>query len=77
LHDLIEDIAILTHGPPQPVLLARDGDHDLIKMLDVVAAWCLTLQAGSISSISQTLKGKQKYNQTTWAMIWDGNRCRL
>lgn len=45
LGDLIEDIAILVDGSPEPVLLAGAGDHDLVEMLDVAPAWCLASEA--------------------------------
>ena len=44
LDDFIEHIAVLIDRPPQPVLLARDHDHDLIQVPDV-AAWPLALNA--------------------------------
>ena len=49
LDDLIEHIAILIHGPPEPVLLAGNGDHDLVQVPDVAAAWRLAPEAASVS----------------------------
>jgi hypothetical protein len=36
--DLIEDIAVLIDCAPQPVLLAADGDDDLVEVPDVATA---------------------------------------
>ena len=49
LDDFVEDIAVLIDGPPQPVLLARDRDHDLIQMPDVTVAWRLAPEAAGVS----------------------------
>jgi hypothetical protein len=38
LHDFIKDVTILIHRPPQPVLLARDRDDDLVEVPDVAAS---------------------------------------
>ena len=46
LDDLIEHIAVLINRPPQPVLLARDRDHDLIEVPDVAAARRLAPETG-------------------------------
>lgn len=48
LHDFIEDIAVLVDGAPQPVLLAADGDHDLIEVPDVAAARLLAPEAAGV-----------------------------
>ena len=48
LHDLIEHVSILINGSPQPVFLARDRDHDLIEVPDVVAAWRLAPEAAGV-----------------------------
>ena len=48
LDNLIEHIAVLIHGPPEPVFLARDGDHDLIQVPDVATAWRLAPEAASV-----------------------------
>ena len=48
LHDLIKDVSVLVNGPPQPVLLARDRDHDLIEVPDVAAAWGLAPETASV-----------------------------
>ena len=48
LHDLIKDVSILVNRPPEPVLLASDGDYDLIQMPDVAAAWRLALETASV-----------------------------
>ena len=49
LEDFIEHIAILINRPPQPVLLARDRDRNLIQVPDVAAAWRLAPEAPSVS----------------------------
>jgi hypothetical protein len=38
LDDFIEHVSVLIKGSPQPVLLARDRDHNLIQVSDVAAA---------------------------------------
>jgi hypothetical protein len=48
LNDFVEHIAVLINRPPEPVLLARDRDHDLVEMPDVAAAWRLALEAASV-----------------------------
>ena len=48
LDDLIEHIAVLINRPPQPVLLARDRDHDLIEVPDVAAARRLAPETASV-----------------------------
>jgi len=42
LQDLVENIAIMVDGAPQPVLLAGDADHDLVEMPDVAKARALS-----------------------------------
>jgi hypothetical protein len=44
LDDLIEHIAILIDSSPEPVLLAGDGDHDLIKVPHVATLGVLRLR---------------------------------
>ena len=39
LHDDIENKAFLADRAPEPVLLAGDGDDDLVKVPFVAAAW--------------------------------------
>ena len=41
LDDFVEDIAVLVDGSPEPVLLARNRDYDLVKMPDVMPAGVL------------------------------------
>jgi hypothetical protein len=48
LDNLIEHVTILIHGPPQPVLLARDRDDDLVEVPDVAAAWRLAPETASV-----------------------------
>src|SRR5215207_7636722 len=48
LDNLIEHVTILIHGPPQPVFLTRDGDHDLIEVPNVAAAWRLAPETASV-----------------------------
>jgi hypothetical protein len=48
LDNLIEHIAILIHRPPQPVLLARDRNHNLIQVPHVATAWRLAPEAASV-----------------------------
>src|SRR5688572_28250671 len=48
LDDLVEDIAIPIDGSPQPVLLAGNGDHDLVQMPDVARAWLLAPEAAGV-----------------------------
>jgi len=48
LNDLIQDVSILINRPPQPVLLARDRDHDLIEVPDVAAARRLAPEAARV-----------------------------
>jgi hypothetical protein len=48
LHDLIKDVSILINGPPEPVLLASDGDRDFVEVPDVAAAWRLAPEAASV-----------------------------
>src|SRR3954452_9237930 len=38
LDDLIKDVSILINSPPQPELLAGNGDHDLLEVPHVAAA---------------------------------------
>jgi hypothetical protein len=48
LDNLIKHTAILIHRPPQPVLLARDRDHDLVKVPDIMAARSLAPETANI-----------------------------
>jgi hypothetical protein len=48
LDNLIEHIAILIHRPPQPVLLARDRNHDFVEMPDIAMVWSLAPEAASV-----------------------------
>jgi hypothetical protein len=48
LDDFVEDVAILIHGPPEPVLLACNGDQDLIEMPDVAPARSLAFEVASV-----------------------------
>ena len=48
LHDLIQDIAVLIDGAPQPVLLAADTDDDLVEMPDVMPARPLAPEAAGV-----------------------------
>ena len=48
LDDLIEHIAVLIDSPPEPVLLAGDGDHDLVEMPNVAAAWRLAPETAGV-----------------------------
>jgi hypothetical protein len=48
LDNLIEHVTILIHGPPEPVLLAGDRDHDLVEVPDVAAAWRLAPETASV-----------------------------
>jgi hypothetical protein len=48
LDDLIEDIAVLIHCPPQPVLLAGNRDHDFVEMPNVVPARSLAFEAAGV-----------------------------
>ena len=48
LDDLIEDLAILIDGPPQPVLLAGNADHDLVQVPDVTRAWRLAPEPAGV-----------------------------
>ena len=38
LDDPVKHISILIIGPPEPMPLARDSDHNLVQMPDVMAA---------------------------------------
>src|SRR3712207_3197439 len=48
LNDLVEDIAVLIDGTPEPVLLAGYGDHDLVHVPDVTRAWRLAFEAAGV-----------------------------
>ena len=48
LDDLIEHIAVLIDGSPEPVLLARDRDHDFIEMPDITTVRSLAAEAASV-----------------------------
>jgi hypothetical protein len=48
LDNLVENIAILINGPPQPVLLAGDVDDHFIQMPEIVGAWLLATKAPGI-----------------------------
>jgi hypothetical protein len=48
LHDLIKDVSVLVNSPPQPVLLAGNGDYHLIQVPDVAAAWRLAPETASV-----------------------------
>jgi hypothetical protein len=48
LNDFVKDIAVLIHGPPQPVLLTGNGDYTLVEMPDVVAGWSLAPEAAGV-----------------------------
>src|SRR5918994_564278 len=49
LDDFVEDVAVLVDGPLEPMLLARDRDHDLVQMPDITTAWLLALEAAGVS----------------------------
>ncbi len=49
LDDFVEDLAVLVDGSPEPVPLAGNGDHDLVQMPDVAAAWRPAPEAAGIS----------------------------
>ncbi len=49
LDDLVKDISVLVDGPPQPVHRARDGDHDLVEVPDVMAARRFALAAAGLN----------------------------
>ena len=48
LYDFIKDVSVLVNSPPQPVFLTRDGDHDLIQVPNVAAAWRLAPETASV-----------------------------
>lgn len=48
LDDLVEHMAILVNGAPQPVFPACDGDDDLVEMPDIVSAGFLAAQTVSV-----------------------------
>jgi hypothetical protein len=48
LDDLIKHVSVLINGSPQPVLLTRDRDHNLIQVPDVAAARPLVPEAASV-----------------------------
>ncbi len=48
LNDLVKDISVLVDDPPQPVLLAHDGDHDLVEVPNVMAARRFALEAAGV-----------------------------
>ncbi len=48
LDGLVKHIAILINGSPQPVILASDGDHNLVEVLNVTAARPLALKAAGL-----------------------------
>ena len=48
LDDFVEHIAVLIHRPPQPVLLARDRDHDLVQVPKIATAWRLTPETARV-----------------------------
>src|SRR6185503_17292953 len=48
LDDFVEDLTVLIDRPPQPVLLAADGDHGLVEVPDVVAARPLAPEAAGV-----------------------------
>jgi hypothetical protein len=62
LDDLIEDISVLIDGPPEPVLLAGDRDHDLVEVPDVRAARCLALEAVGVTraDLSEPTAGRSR-----------------
>jgi hypothetical protein len=49
LDDFVEDVAILIHGPPESVLLAGNGDHNLVELPDVATARLLAFEAAGES----------------------------
>jgi hypothetical protein len=48
LDDRIKDIAVLIYRPPQSVLLAANGDHDLVQMPHVAGARPFALESASV-----------------------------
>ncbi len=48
LHDLIKDVSVLVNSPPKPVLLAGNGDYDLVEVPDVAAARRLAPETTSV-----------------------------
>lgn len=48
LNDFVEYIPVLIDGLPYPVLLASDGDDDLVRVPHIVAAGLLAAQATRI-----------------------------
>jgi len=48
LDDLVEHIAVLIDGLPQPVLLAGDGDSHLVQMPHVAPAGLLALEVTGV-----------------------------
>ncbi len=49
LNDLVKDISVLVNSPPQPALLARYGDYDLVEVPDVMAARRFVLEAAGVN----------------------------
>jgi hypothetical protein len=48
LDDFVEDIAILINGLPEPVLLAGNGNHDLVEMPNITAARPFAFEAAGV-----------------------------
>src|SRR3954470_8381147 len=48
LDNLVEPIPVLLAAPPQPVLLASNGDHDFVEMPDIPTVWSLTPETTSV-----------------------------
>jgi len=49
LDDPVKHISILIIGPPEPMPLARDSDHNLVQMPDVMAARRLAPEAAGVA----------------------------
>jgi len=48
LDDLVEDIAILIDGSPEPVLSVANGDHGLVEMPNIAPARPLAFEAAGV-----------------------------
>jgi hypothetical protein len=48
LDDLIKDVSVLVNSPPQSVFLASNGNHDLVEVPDVAAAWGVAPESAGV-----------------------------
>jgi hypothetical protein len=66
LHHLIKDVSVLVNSPPKPVLLAGNGDHDLVEVPDIAATRRLAPESASV-------RGPELQRPAAHALIGDGD----